>query len=101
MTVASFIGEGLAPPASLAGRRVSLQHTVVTFLLIELTLFLLCAIAPSFYLEKFGFLSSRLSSSMRSSRPLASEPCFTYVRPAFIPFMQPRISLRPNSTSSA
>jgi hypothetical protein len=56
MSVASCIGESLAQPACLAGRRVSLQHTVVTFLLIELTLFLLCAIAPSFYLEKFGFL---------------------------------------------
>ena len=59
MSVASFVGEGLAPPASLTGRRVSLQHTVVTFLLIEVTLFLLCAIAPSFYLEKFGLLLFR------------------------------------------
>jgi polysaccharide biosynthesis protein PslA len=37
--------------------RISLQHTVVAFLLIELTLFFLCAIAPSFYLELFGHLA--------------------------------------------
>jgi polysaccharide biosynthesis protein PslA len=56
VSVTAFIGDGLARPVSLAGRRISLQHTVATFLLIELTLFFLCSIAPSFYLEKFGFL---------------------------------------------
>jgi Undecaprenyl-phosphate glucose phosphotransferase len=40
----------------LAGRRISLQHTVATFFLIELSLFLFCGIAPNFYLEKFDFI---------------------------------------------
>jgi polysaccharide biosynthesis protein PslA len=54
MTVAYFAGEALVRPTSLASGRISLQHTVVAFLLIELSVFLLCGIAPSFYLETFG-----------------------------------------------
>jgi Undecaprenyl-phosphate glucose phosphotransferase len=54
MTVASFAGERLVRAVSPVGRRVSLQHTVATFLLIEVTLFFLCAIAASNYLEACG-----------------------------------------------
>jgi hypothetical protein len=57
MTIASFVSEGFVTPVSLGASRISLQHTVVAFLLIELTLFFLCAIAPSFYLELFGHLA--------------------------------------------
>jgi hypothetical protein len=46
--------EGLARPASPAGSRVSLQHTVVAFLLIELSLFFLCAIGANTFLEISG-----------------------------------------------
>jgi polysaccharide biosynthesis protein PslA len=56
VTVTAFVGGNLSRPAALAGRRISLQQTVVTFLLIELALFCLCAIAPGFCLEKFGLL---------------------------------------------
>jgi polysaccharide biosynthesis protein PslA len=56
VSVAAYVGESTVRPALLAGRRISLQHSVATFLLVELALFLLCAIAPSFYLEKSGFI---------------------------------------------
>jgi Undecaprenyl-phosphate glucose phosphotransferase len=58
MTVVSFVSEGLAKPAlPAAARRISLQHTVVTFLLIELTLFFLSAIGAQIYLEVSGLSS--------------------------------------------
>src|SRR5437899_5230469 len=57
MTVASFAGERLATPVLPGCSRVSLQHAVVTFLLLEVTLFFGCAIAASNYLETAGVLS--------------------------------------------
>jgi Undecaprenyl-phosphate glucose phosphotransferase len=54
MTVASFANEDWARPISSGKSRVSLQHTVVTFLLIELTLFFLSAIGARVYLEIAG-----------------------------------------------
>ena len=57
MTVASFAGERLGTPALPTCKRVSLQHTVVTFLLIEVTLFFVCAIAASNILQFSGVLT--------------------------------------------
>jgi hypothetical protein len=54
MTVASFASEGLARSVSPAASRVSLQHTVVAFLLIEVTIFFLCAIGANTFLEISG-----------------------------------------------
>jgi polysaccharide biosynthesis protein PslA len=49
---------GLAGPVRLATKhRISLQSTVVVLLLIEVTLFLLSAIAPSFYLASLNLLA--------------------------------------------
>jgi Undecaprenyl-phosphate glucose phosphotransferase len=56
VSVTAFVGGDLSRPATLGGRRISLQQTVVTFLLIELGVFWLGAIAPSFCLEKLGLL---------------------------------------------
>jgi len=53
MTAAVFAADAIAV-GSPAGRRISLQHAVVTFLLIEVALLFLCGIAPRFYLEAFG-----------------------------------------------
>jgi hypothetical protein len=78
MSVAS-IGSAVAGAArSATERRISLQTLVVVLLLIEGALFLLSAIAPSFYLKTFGLLtySNEQFDMLAGRRALAAEKVF-------------------------
>jgi hypothetical protein len=53
MSVALYVGDSVED-GSITGRRISAQHIVVTFFILEVALLFLCAIAASFCLEAFG-----------------------------------------------
>ena len=53
MSVALFAGDRVEE-CSIAGRRMSAQHVVVTLFVIEVALLFLCAVVPSLRLEAFG-----------------------------------------------
>jgi Undecaprenyl-phosphate glucose phosphotransferase len=89
MTVASFASEGLARSASPAGSRVSLQHTVVTFLLIEVTLFFLCAVGAKYYLELSGLSTFSLEQFEAQLRAAAIGAVIYLVAARLYPIYSP------------